>query len=59
MSPTTKGWKGHIVFGMDPVGGGVSVKKNRQYFAVFFSTPGGNTLSAAEHTCALMCCLSR
>ncbi|KAH3714868.1 hypothetical protein DPMN_057570 [Dreissena polymorpha] len=23
------------------------------------NTPGGNTLSAAEHTCALICCLSR
>ena len=23
------------------------------------STPGGNTISAAEHTCTLICCLSR
>ncbi|XP_052811699.1 D-3-phosphoglycerate dehydrogenase-like [Mya arenaria] len=26
---------------------------------IVMNTPGGNTLSAAEHTCALMCCLSR
>ena len=25
----------------------------------FYSTPGGNTLSAAEHTCAMICSLSR
>ena len=30
-------------------------------FIYFFnsSTPGGNTLSAAEHTCALICSLAR
>ncbi|KAL4222732.1 hypothetical protein ACF0H5_018773 [Mactra antiquata] len=26
---------------------------------IVMNTPGGNTLSAAEHTCALICCLSR
>ncbi len=29
-------------------------------FIIFrYSTPGGNTLSAAEHTCALICSLAR
>ncbi|XP_072179535.1 D-3-phosphoglycerate dehydrogenase-like [Diadema setosum] len=26
---------------------------------IVMNTPGGNTLSAAEHTCAMICCLSR
>uniref|UniRef100_H2ZPM9 D-3-phosphoglycerate dehydrogenase n=1 Tax=Ciona savignyi TaxID=51511 RepID=H2ZPM9_CIOSA len=26
---------------------------------IVMNTPGGNTISAAEHTCALMCCLAR
>lgn len=26
---------------------------------IVMNTPGGNTLSAAEHTCAMICCMSR
>ncbi len=44
---------------------GILVMKfdRKSFFKVFTfllsSTPGGNTLSAAEHTCALICSLAR
>ncbi len=28
-------------------------------FLSLFSTPGGNTISAAEHTCAMICAIAR
>lgn len=30
-----------------------------QHGILVMNTPGGNTLSAAEHTCALICSLAR
>ncbi|XP_076810139.1 D-3-phosphoglycerate dehydrogenase-like [Clavelina lepadiformis] len=37
----------------------VDIKSATKNGVVVMNTPGGNTLSAAEHTCTLICCLSR
>lgn len=37
----------------------IDVKAATRNGVVVMNTPGGNTISAAEHTCTLICCLSR
>lgn len=37
----------------------IDVKAATRNGIVVMNTPGGNTISAAEHTCTLICCLSR
>nr|XP_002130537.1 D-3-phosphoglycerate dehydrogenase [Ciona intestinalis] len=37
----------------------VDVKFATKKGVIVMNTPGGNTLSAAEHTCTLVCCLAR
>lgn len=37
----------------------IDIKAATRNGVVVMNTPGGNTISAAEHTCTLICCLSR
>ncbi|XP_795649.3 D-3-phosphoglycerate dehydrogenase [Strongylocentrotus purpuratus] len=37
----------------------IDIKAATRQGVIVMNTPGGNTLSAAEHTCAMVCCLSR
>jgi len=37
----------------------IDIKSATDYGILVMNTPGGNTLSAAEHTCTLICCLAR
>jgi len=37
----------------------IDIKAATNHGIIVMNTPGGNTLSAAEHTCTLICCMAR